>query len=172
MVRKKAKRTQRKTLLVVGEGYTEVAFLNYLKGLYCRDKLGAHVTVKNAHGKGPENIVQTAIREQRRGQYDKVAAVLDTDIPWRDRLEKEAREHLVELIGNSPCVEALFLRLLGELVPDDTAACKMKIKSVLAADLLNKDTYADWCTREKLELLRNTDTDTDLDNLLNLYEGS
>ena len=104
MVRRKAKRTQRKTLLVVGEGYTEVAFLNHLKRLYCRDKASAHVTVKNAHGKGPENIVQTAIREQRRGQYDKVAAVLDTDIPWTEKLQTEAREHLVELIGNSPCI--------------------------------------------------------------------
>lgn len=170
MGRKNAKRTQRKTLLVVGEGYTEVAFLNYLKHLYCRDKAGVSVTVKNAHGKGPDNIVQTAIREQRRGQYDKVAAVLDTDISWTEKLQKDAREYRVDLIGNSPCIEALFLRLLGQVVPEGTSACKTKITSVLDADLLNKDVYTDWCTIEKLQLLRRSDIG--LNNLLNLYEGN
>lgn len=169
MGRKKAKRTQRKTLLVVGEGHTEVAFLNYLKQLYCRDKEGVSVTVKNAHGKGPDNIVQTAIREQRRGQYDKVAAVLDTDIPWTEALQNDARKDQIDLIGNMPCIEALFLRLLGQVVPADTSACKTKITSVLDVDLLNKHAYSEWCTIEKLELLRSSDIG--LNNLLNLYQG-
>lgn len=53
---------QRKTLLVVGEGETEVAFLSYLKRVYCQGENTVKVTVRNAYGKGPEHVLDHAHR--------------------------------------------------------------------------------------------------------------
>ena len=169
MARRKATRTQRKTLLVVGEGHTEVAFLNYLKTLYCRGSGSVHVKVDNAHGKGPENVVDTALRVRRRGQYDKVAAVLDTDIPWTDLLKRLARTEEVELIGNTPCIEALFLRVMGVAPPADTEACKTAAASAITHDLLDKNTYSNWCAPARLERL--CVEDEGLARLVRLYRG-
>gem|GEM_PF-2578925 len=50
MARLKASRT----LLIVGEGRHEEAFLNHLKQLYVPRGCGLSVTIKNARGKGRE----------------------------------------------------------------------------------------------------------------------
>ncbi len=108
-------RKQRKTLLIVGEGQTEHAFLKYLVSLFCRDKQGPKATVENAHGKGPENILNTAIRIKRRASYDKTVAVLDTDIPWTQSLKREARSNkeLLEHHCNEPQKIEELRRLLN-----------------------------------------------------------
>lgn len=49
----------RKTLLIVGEGDSEEAFLKHLRELYCSGGAGVAVTVRNAHGKGPETSLIT-----------------------------------------------------------------------------------------------------------------
>lgn len=163
-------RKQRKTLFVVGEGQTEVAFLNYLKTLYCRGSSSVKVTVQNAYGKGPENILQTALRKKNQADYDCVVAVLDTDIPWTTALKKEAHTNNVILIGNTPCIEALFLDLLGKKVPAETSKCKTAIEAALSVNLLDKNNYESWCTKENLELLRQSNDD--LNRLLKTYEGA
>ncbi len=170
MSRQRKTRKQRKTLLVVGEGQTEVAFLNYLKTLYCRASTSVKVTVQNAYGKGPENILQTAIRKKKQAGYDRVIAVLDTDIPWTATLKKEAQSNDVDLIGNTPCIEALFLNLLGESAPSDTLGCKKAITAIIKVDLLDKNSYTAWCTKEKIELLRVSNKN--LNNLLRAYAGN
>ena len=60
-----SKRTVQTTVLIVGEGDTEKAFLDYLKSLYVTRGCGVSVTIRNAHGKGPINVVDTAIRQSR-----------------------------------------------------------------------------------------------------------
>lgn len=169
MSKRRRVRKQRKTLLVVGEGHTEVAFLNYLKTLYCRDPSSASVKVENAHGKGPENVLNTAFRKQKRASYDRVVAVLDTDIEWTAALKRDAKQNSVQLVGNEPCIEALFLALLGHKPPADTAGCKTAMASAVSVDLLNRDSYESWCSKEKLERLRQVNDG--LNALLKLYEG-
>lgn len=169
MSKKKRARRQRKTLLVVGEGHTEVAFLSYLKTLYCRGANSVSVKVENAHGKGPENVLNTALRMQKRASYDGAVAVLDTDIPWTAALERKAKNNDVKLIGNNPSIEALFLALLGRKPPLGTAQCKEAVASLITVNLLDKNSYESWCTKEKLEKLRQLNKE--LNNLLEMYEG-
>lgn len=159
---------QRKTLLVVGEGATEAAFLSYLRRLYCSGKKGPKVTVKNAHGKGPEHVLDFAIRSQRGVAFDQVVAFLDTDIPWTDALKKQAKQSEIELIGNTPCIEGLFLRMLGEPAPDVSANCKKKLSIALSYDLLKVDEYAQWCSLDLLESL--AAIDEHLERLLSFYK--
>ena len=44
--------TAYRTLLLVGEGATEEAFLRHVKSIYAPRGAGLKVTIKNAHGKG------------------------------------------------------------------------------------------------------------------------
>ena len=55
----------RKTLLIVGEGDSEEAFLKHLRDLYCSGGAGLTVTVRNAHGKGPENVIDHAAKQAK-----------------------------------------------------------------------------------------------------------
>jgi len=63
MVRLRKKYRVRKTLLIVGEGDSEEAFLKHLRELYCSDGAGVAVTVRNAHGKGPEHVINHAAKQ-------------------------------------------------------------------------------------------------------------
>lgn len=164
----KKRRLQRSTLLVVGEGATEVAFVKYLKQLYCRKRKGVKVTLRNAHGKGPGNVVDTAIGQSRPAAYDRVAALLDTDIPW-GRDEARAQNHGILLLGNTPCIEGTFLRLLGEAPAEDSSACKGRLRKVLKADLLDAGSYESWCSRKVLEA--GSDELPDLQRLISLLQG-
>ena len=162
-------RQQRTTLLVVGEGATEAAFLSYLRRLYCSGNKGPKVTVRNAHGKGPEHVLDFARRAQRGVAFDYVVAFLDTDIPWTDALKKQAKQSKIELIGNTPCIEGLFLKMLGKPVPTLSAHCKKQLSVTLSYGLLAADEYEQWCSTELL-----TDcalTDKELSRLLSFYSA-
>ena len=84
-------RPQYRTLLLVGEGETEQAFLQHLKALYVQRGSGLRVTVRCAHGEGAGHVVDYAIR-QRIHQFDQVAALLDTDTGWSIAVQKRAQE--------------------------------------------------------------------------------
>ncbi|OYV36566.1 MAG: hypothetical protein B7Z83_05925 [Thiomonas sp. 20-64-5] len=84
-------RPQCRTLLLVGEGETEQAFLQHVKALYVQRGSGLRVTVRCAHGKGASHVVDYAIR-QRIHQFDQVAALLDTDTGWSIAVQKRAQE--------------------------------------------------------------------------------
>lgn len=159
----------RRTLLVVGEGDSEEAFLKHLRDLYCAGGDGVAVTVRNAHGKGPENVVDHAIRQARIYRYDAQVALLDTDIHWTDRLKKDARRAGIDMVGSSPCLEGLLLSILGERPPERSDACKKRIKRLLDLDLTERGSYGAHFSREVLESARSNLPD--LDRLLRFYEG-
>lgn len=170
MAKKKIIIQQRKTLLIVGEGATEEAFLQHLRSLYCANKNGPKVTIKNAHGKGPENVLNCALREMSRtADYSQVAVLMDTDIPWTAKLERQANIRNVILIGSKPCIEGLFLNLLEKSVPQTSIECKDHIKIHFNnCDLLLPSSYGAWCTSE---LLRSHENRIDaLKNLLSLFK--
>jgi hypothetical protein len=72
----------RKTLLIVGEGYDEVAFLNHLKQFPGVCGRGVEITVRNARGKGAAGVIDCAIKLTANAAYDQVAVLLDTDTDW------------------------------------------------------------------------------------------
>lgn len=51
-----------RTVLLVGEGYAEVAFIAHLRSLYPSRGFGLAITVKNARGMGALSVVNFAIR--------------------------------------------------------------------------------------------------------------
>ena len=159
----------RKTLLVVGEGDSEEAFLKHLRDLYCSGGAGVTVTVRNAHGKGPENVIDHTARQARVFSYDARVALLDTDIPWTEKLKKEARKSKIEMVGSTPCFEGLLLSILGKRPPTQSADCKKAIAQQLGIDLTERQSYAGPFSKAVLDAARQTITE--LDQLLRFFEG-
>ena len=143
MVRRQTsfKRTVQTTVLIVGEGDTEKAFLDYLKSLYITRGCGVSITVRNAHGKGPMHVVDTAIRQSKTGDYRIIAVLMDTDLPWTDDVLKLARKHKVYLVGATPCIDGLLLQILDEQVLESSARCKEALHARLNRKPFMKEAY-------------------------------
>jgi len=109
---KKKRRVAGRTLLVCGEGLNEEIFLKYLRSLYARDS-GVGVTIRNGKGGNAVNIVIGAANNF--GDFDKRVVVLDNDRGDEEmRLAKEeATNRGIEMIENTPCLEAILLAILN-----------------------------------------------------------
>lgn len=122
---KKAPRVVLRTVLLVGEGDAEVAFLTHLKRLYVARGCGVALTIKNARGKGAPHVVDVAIRQSGNAAFDVKAALLDTDADWNDRTRSIARKAKVQVSASEPCLEAMLLALHGDKTHGRTSAqCK------------------------------------------------
>ena len=159
----------RQTLLIVGEGDSEEAFLKHLRDLYCSGGAGVAVTVRNAHGKGPENVIDHVARQARMYSYDACVALLDTDIPWTDKLKKAARKAKIDMIGSIPCFEGLLLSILGKRPADQSSDCKRSIQQLIGIDLTERQSYARHFPKGLLDAARVKVVELDL--LLKAFEG-
>jgi hypothetical protein len=137
-------------VLLVGEGADECAFLQHLKRLYVHRRSGVAVTIRNAHGKGPEHVVDFAARQARNAAYDARAAVLDTDLPWPARVITRARRERVLLLASDPCLDGLLLRVLARPVPEASADCKAALRRIIP-DPADPESYRAVLTRDLLE---------------------
>lgn len=151
-----AHRQAKTTVLIVGEGDTEKAFLDHLRTHYVTRGCGVSVTTRNAHGKGPENVVDVAIRHARGADYTTVAVLMDTDLPWTPALRKLARAKKICLIGANPCCDGLLLRILGEPAPEDSSHCKAKLIERLGRKPVAMEAYANDFPKALLDGRRDT----------------
>lgn len=108
---KKKRRSANRTLLMYGEGFCEEVFLKYLRGIYSYNG-GVAVTIRNGKGGGAIEIVVDASREP--GDFERRVVVLDNDKNVREMVgaRSEAKSRQIELLENTPCLEALFLSIL------------------------------------------------------------
>ena len=67
------------------------------------------------------DIVKSALK---RPGFDRTLLVYDTDLDLPDVWAAKARRAGHEMVASTPCIEALFLEILGERVPPDTDECK------------------------------------------------
>ena len=159
-----------RTVLIVGEGACEVAFLNHLKTLFVKRGCGVSVKISNANGKGSAHVVDFAIRQSQNTAYDVVAALLDTDDVWTDALKNDAEENEIKLVPSSPCLEGLLLEILDEFKMDSSQYLKAKMHSKLSGKETEATSYATLFTVELLEK-RKTKV-ASLNALMQLMQGS
>ncbi len=164
------RRSVSRTVLLVGEGTTEQAFLQYIKSLYISRGCGVGVTIRNAHGKGPDHVVDYAIRQRRNADYDRIAVLLDTDLAISAPVRKRARSYKIRVIGSTPCIEGLLLKILGEHVPATSTECKKRCGGVLPVRLMTPDDYTTRFSRELLDARR--DDVAELGRLMDCLCGS
>ncbi len=114
------------TVLVVGEGETEKAFLQYLKYIYIKREDGIFAKVECAHGGGPECVIIHSIKLNPR-HYDRAFVLLDKDRPCHASYLKKAKTKKLELVWCDPCIEGLLLKILKPVFNSSihkTSECK------------------------------------------------
>ena len=144
-------RAARHTVLLVGEGKTECAFLRHIKSLYISRGCGVSVAIRNAYGKGPDQVVDYAIRQRRNAAYDRVAVLLDTDLEMSATARRCADSKKIQIIGSTPCIEGLLLKILDEPVPTTCAECKARVGRLLPDQMQSPDNYRAGFPKEFLE---------------------
>ena len=147
------RRSTVKTLLLVGEGETEVAFLTHLKALCAPRWCGLYVKVICARGKGARNVVNVAIRQSWQAAYDSIAALLDTDTDWSDQVQRQAADHHICLLLSRPCIEAMLLRALGHPARGRTRDLKKRLAKVIS-DPLCSQSYAQVFNEQEVQRAR------------------
>ncbi|MEZ9296859.1 RloB domain-containing protein [Vibrio cyclitrophicus] len=153
MARNKNKRLRvlKKTLLIVGEGEAEKAFIQYLRSIYATGN--PKVSIKSAGGKGPKNVITEAISTKDATGYDYAVALLDTDLPWPRQLVRKAEGKKIILIGSDPCLEGFLLDILDEPrpTPNESSFCKKKLHGMLNGKETEKETYEPLFPKELLD---------------------
>lgn len=167
MAKKRTRRVVKRTLLVVGEGEAEKAFLQHMKSLFGVGD--PKVAIKSAGGKGPKNVITEAMSTKDASGYDSAAALLDTDLAWPNALVKKAQGKKIQLIGSSPCLEGLLLDVLGikRPTPNTSVECKKKFHQILKGKETEKDSYVELFPKEVLNSCKINQIET----LIKLIEG-
>jgi hypothetical protein len=108
---KKKRRAAKITKLFYGEGQAEEMFLKHIRKLYGQNSNVA-ITIKKGKGGTPENIVTSAINHP--GDYQGRMVVVDNDksITEMKTARTKAKENMVKMIENTPCLESLLLSIL------------------------------------------------------------
>jgi len=150
-----------RTLLLVGEGYHEKAFLSHVKQLYVPRRCGLSVSVKSAGGKSAKHIIEWTIRQIANAAYDHVAVMLDTDTDWSPALAKRAKAKRIQILTSEPCFDALMLRLLGKHPVGDPAALKKVLAPYLNNDPTEQQNYAQHFGKACLEAGRQSEPSID-----------
>lgn len=148
------KRKANRTILIMGEGATEKAFLKHLKNLYGQRGSGLAITIRSATGGSPEAIVRYTENIIKNHAYDRVAILMDTDVEWSKEARERAKKWNITLIGATPCIEGLLLRILGHTPPHRSEECKQVCARIFGGDLIDEMTYQDRLGIQVLEQKR------------------
>ena len=128
---KKKVRAASRTLLMYSEGLEDEVFLKYLRSIYSQNS-GVSVKIRNGKGGDPASVVVNASNEP--GDYDHRVVVLDNDVSEESMTSarQEAKKRNIELVENTPCLEAVLLTILnkGKSYADKKSAeCKKEFES-------------------------------------------
>ncbi len=160
-------RTRKQTLLLVGEGHDEEAFLKYLKSQLVARESGLHVKIKNAKGKGAKHVIEWTVRQAKLAEYDVVAALLDTDTDWTPTTEKQAKSQKIIVLKSDPCFEAMLLRLYGVTPEQDGKKLKKQFEPYVNVAATVPDNYAKYFNPDALKSKRHLEKT--IDDLLKLF---
>ena len=148
-------RRPNRTVLAVGEGETEKAFLNYLKSIYNTRDNGVSVKIVYAGGGSPECVIGYAVKMNPKN-YDESYIIMDKDLTCRPAYRRKAASGRIEIIWCEPCIEAVFLRILGKDINPaihDSQHCKRTFEQNYLDEnkKLVPEEYAQIFPRELLE---------------------
>ena len=140
------------TLLIVGEGPEDEAFLKYMKRLYDRRDSGQRITINAATGGSPGDIIDEAIRRHRNTDFDRRYVLLDSDIPISKDDRDFADDNNIELIESAPhCLEGMLLEILGQPIPRTNKRCKSILHPQLDREPTSHEAYSTLFPRKVLD---------------------
>lgn len=140
MAKRKLRKTN-KTVLIVVEGETEEAFVKHLKRLYYQRGMPLSVSIKNAHGYGPQGIIDKLKSVAQTADFERRLVVLDSDIPLSPAQGKWLRQQKIEIVLSTPAIEATLLTIHGKHAPAGTHACKGELEKQAPGDPTDERFY-------------------------------
>lgn len=151
-----AKKTN-KTVLFAVEGDTELAFLTHVKGCYITRECNLSVRIRNARGHGPLGIVDALVSGSRGKEYDFLAAMLDSDIPFCNESKSYFAKNKVKLFKSTPAIEATILTLGNNRLQENilTAECKRLLAKHIPGDSMDIRFYERYFDKAYLDANRN-----------------
>lgn len=153
MARRPLRKTN-KTVLIVVEGDTELALLTWLKELYYQRGMPLSISIKNAHGYGPEGIVDKIRSVLKTAEFDRIYAVLDADLPMSAEQKSYLRKLKVECIISCPAIEASLLCILRQTALATSDGCKRRLAQVAPGDPTDSRYYQRYFPRQDLDARR------------------
>ncbi|MDA9557265.1 hypothetical protein N9R79_07165 [Vibrio sp.] len=135
MAKRKAKKVNLTTLLIVGEGIHDKAFINHMKDCYDERQNGQRVKVESSDGGSPRNILMSA-HKAKEADYDRRFVLMDADVPITQQDHAYAKKHNITIIISNPiCLEGMLLDVLGIKPGTNSDGCKVKIRPYLGGVL-------------------------------------
>lgn len=171
--KKRMARAVRRTILIQCEGKRDKAFLEHLRSMYCSGLVGGpDVFVREAKGKGGNNVVDTLIGNLMTRDFDLAVAFCEADVPpepaYVKRMKALGKRGAI-VMANS-CLEAMLLRILGRRVPDTVTDCKIEIEQVAGSQLFAPSEYKQLWTLGAIEgHIARHDQDGSVSSLIGCY---
>ena len=148
---KKPRKIQRATLIIVGEGIYDKAFLDHMKSIYDTRDTNQKVTIKPGDGGSPGDVIHTVIKE-RHVQYSRRCILIDSDIPLNDEDKNKIRKHKIIVIQSKPlCLEGMLLDILDQSPPCSSQECKKVLHPQLSGPPSRKESYQQLFTKQVLD---------------------
>ncbi|MDX9736783.1 MAG: hypothetical protein GX748_02375 [Lentisphaerae bacterium] len=151
---KRPLRKTNRTVLIVVEGETEEAFISHLKKRYYHRGMRLSVRIRNAHGHGPQGIIDKLKSVAKTEDFSQRIAVLDADIPLTAAEARWLRQEKVDTIVSVPAIEATLLTIHGKPAPDTTEACKKELQRHAPGDPTELSYHERHFPHDKLEQAR------------------
>jgi len=164
MPRTKYGKKIKRTILVVGEGPTEKAFLNHIKELYFVSReCGVVFKVRDGYGGSPKSVVSRAVRLCSLCSYDECYVLIDDDQTFNPdrKLRNNIGKYKMKIIKAIPCIEGLFLAILkhpginSPTVRSDWCKNTFEKKYLSKDQKINKTAYNRIFSKRKLEKAKN-----------------
>ncbi|MCB4756522.1 MAG: RloB domain-containing protein [Elusimicrobia bacterium] len=156
-------RKTKKTVLIVGEGETERAFLQHLKESFIQRESDVHVKVECGSGGDPKSVIQKAVRLKSSRSYDECYVLIDSDRPvvLDARLkQKMGRKPGIKILEATPCLEGLLLAIvehqnfLQKGASSDTCKQVFETNYISSGNKTDKRAYAPKFSRDLIEKRR------------------
>jgi len=145
------KRLKLASLIIVGEGPHDKAFLSHMKDLYDARSTGQKIKIETADGGSPKDIIRSAIKNTHIN-YDRRYVLMDSDIPLSEQDTKYAKKNKIIIIQSSPtCLEGMLLEILGQNPPITNLKCKSKLHPQLSGEPTEKSSYSQKFTKTVLD---------------------
>lgn len=147
------------TLLIVGEGADDQAFIKHMNQQINADNDGIKPTIEKQSGGSPGNIITNATRKYDHLPFDQRYIILDSDIPLTQQDRDKARKHGYHIIEWTPvCLEGALLEVLGERVANNAqaAALKARLHPLLDGPHTDSKSYRQRFSRGVLDAATNT----------------
>lgn len=131
--------SKKTTLIIVGEGLHEKAFLTHMKNLYDQRDSRQTVKIDTGNGGSPHDIIKNTIKKTSHLAFDRKYILMDSDVAIAQKDLAEAfKKGIVVLLSEPICLEGMLLDILGERIPTTASQCK----SLLHPKLDGKPTEA------------------------------